>query len=94
MLTCTAYPHAHKYTNIHTNNYNNDLPIPHVQGGHLLCHDDVIGTRRVSYIVYLTDPDEKWTDADGGMCMIDTHTHSHKHTHTHTQTNTLTHRCT
>lgn len=36
------------------------------QGGHLLCHDDVIGTRRVSYIVYLTDPDQPWRDADGG----------------------------
>ena len=39
------------------------------QGGHLLCHDDVIGTRRVSYIVYLTDPDEPWRADDGGtMC--------------------------
>lgn len=26
----------------------------HAAGGHLLCHDDVIGNRRVSYIVYLT----------------------------------------
>jgi len=33
---------------------------------HLLCHDDVIGTRRVSYVIYLTDPDEPWTDSDGG----------------------------
>jgi prolyl 3-hydroxylase /prolyl 3,4-dihydroxylase len=33
---------------------------------HLLCHDDVIGTRCVSYIIYLTDPDEVWLDTDGG----------------------------
>eukprot|EP00887_Chlorella_sp_A99_P006370 scaffold3.g6370.t1 len=38
----------------------------HAQGGHLLCHDDVIGDRRVSYIIYLTDPDEPWTAEDGG----------------------------
>lgn len=35
-------------------------------GCHLLCHDDVIGTRRVSYIIYLTDPDEPWNPEDGG----------------------------
>lgn len=33
---------------------------------HLLCHDDVIGTRCVSYIIYLTDPDEQWLATDGG----------------------------
>ncbi len=33
---------------------------------HLLCHDDVIGTRRVSYIIYLTDPDSEWLDNYGG----------------------------
>lgn len=38
----------------------------HPAGGHLLCHDDVIGDRRVSYIIYLTDPDEGWTEDDGG----------------------------
>lgn len=38
----------------------------YTQGGHLLCHDDVIGTRCASYIIYLTDPDEPWTAADGG----------------------------
>ncbi|KAI3435904.1 hypothetical protein D9Q98_001962 [Chlorella vulgaris] len=38
----------------------------HAAGGHLLCHDDVIGNRRVSYIVYLTDPDDPWTAEDGG----------------------------
>lgn len=36
------------------------------KGGHLLCHDDVIGTRCVSYILYLTDPDLQWTAANGG----------------------------
>jgi len=38
----------------------------HTQGCHLLCHDDVIGTRKVSYIIYLTSPDEEWTKEDGG----------------------------
>lgn len=38
----------------------------HAAGGHLLCHDDVIGNRRVSYIIYLTDPDQPWTAEDGG----------------------------
>ena len=38
----------------------------HPVGGHLLTHDDVIGDRRVSYIIYLTDPDDPWTEEDGG----------------------------
>ena len=38
----------------------------HPIGGHLLTHDDVIGDRRVSYILYLTDPDDPWTEEDGG----------------------------
>ncbi|WIA40768.1 hypothetical protein OEZ86_004448 [Tetradesmus obliquus] len=38
----------------------------YAQGGHLLNHDDVIGTRAVSFIIYLTDPDEPWTAEDGG----------------------------
>lgn len=38
----------------------------HDQGCHLLCHDDVIGTRKISYILYLTDPDPEWNDEDGG----------------------------
>lgn len=38
----------------------------YARGCHLLCHDDVIGTRRVSYIIYLTDPDDPWTTEDGG----------------------------
>jgi Rps23 Pro-64 3,4-dihydroxylase Tpa1-like proline 4-hydroxylase len=33
---------------------------------HLLCHDDVIGSRCVAYIIYLTDPDSEWTASDGG----------------------------
>jgi prolyl 3-hydroxylase /prolyl 3,4-dihydroxylase len=37
-----------------------------MHGGHLICHDDVISTRRVSYIIYLTDPEEEWTAEDGG----------------------------
>ncbi|KAF7720545.1 hypothetical protein EC973_007594 [Apophysomyces ossiformis] len=36
------------------------------EGCHLLNHDDVIGTRRVSYILYLTDPEETWDPAYGG----------------------------
>eukprot|EP00698_Gefionella_okellyi_P024849 TRINITY_DN8881_c0_g1_i1.p1 TRINITY_DN8881_c0_g1~~TRINITY_DN8881_c0_g1_i1.p1 ORF type:complete len:559 (-),score=130.78 TRINITY_DN8881_c0_g1_i1:544-2220(-) len=36
------------------------------QGHHLLCHDDGIGTRRISYIIYLSDPDDEWTAEDGG----------------------------
>ena len=38
----------------------------HTRGCHLLCHDDVIGTRKVSYIIYLTDPEDAWSDEDGG----------------------------
>lgn len=35
--------------------------------GHLLTHDDVIGSRRVSFIVYLTDPEDPWdSERDGG----------------------------
>jgi len=36
------------------------------RGGHLLCHDDVIGTRKISFIYYLTDPSEEWADREGG----------------------------
>ena len=38
----------------------------HDKGCHLLCHDDVIGTRRVSYILYFTDSEPDWNDEDGG----------------------------
>ena len=39
-------------------------------GCHLLCHDDVIGSRRVSYILYLTDPDTPWKDEWGGALRL------------------------
>ncbi|KAJ3039827.1 hypothetical protein HDV00_011735 [Rhizophlyctis rosea] len=38
----------------------------YMKGCHLINHDDVIGTRRVSYILYLTDPDQPWDPKDGG----------------------------
>ncbi|KAI9340184.1 Oxoglutarate and iron-dependent oxygenase degradation C-term-domain-containing protein [Zopfochytrium polystomum] len=47
----------------------------YAKGCHLLCHDDVIGSRAVSYIVYLVEEEEDgdggtgprgWTAADGG----------------------------
>ena len=37
---------------------------------HLLCHDDVIGSRRVSYILYLTDPDTPWEEEWGGALRL------------------------
>lgn len=39
-------------------------------GCHLLCHDDVIGSRRVSYILYLTDPDIPWKAEWGGALRL------------------------
>ncbi|CCU81333.1 Fe II 2-oxoglutarate-dependent dioxygenase [Blumeria hordei DH14] len=39
-------------------------------GCHLLCHDDVIGSRRVSYILYLTDPDLPWKNEWGGALRL------------------------
>lgn len=39
-------------------------------GCHLLCHDDVIGSRRVSYILYLTDPDQPWQEEWGGALRL------------------------
>ena len=45
-------------------------------GCHLLCHDDVIGSRRVSYILYLTDPDKPWQIEWGGaLRLYPTRTH-------------------
>lgn len=38
----------------------------YAHGGHLLAHDDVISTRAVSYIIYLTDPESEWQAVDGG----------------------------
>jgi prolyl 3-hydroxylase /prolyl 3,4-dihydroxylase len=37
------------------------------RGCHLMTHDDVIGTRRVSYIIYFSDPEPAWEFKDGGM---------------------------
>lgn len=42
----------------------------YVPGCHLLCHDDVIGSRRVSYILYLTDPDQPWQASWGGALRL------------------------
>ncbi|UZJ53110.1 hypothetical protein CBS101457_002430 [Exobasidium rhododendri] len=38
----------------------------YTSGCHLLNHDDVISTRRLSYILYLPDPSEPWDAAWGG----------------------------
>ena len=44
----------------------------HAPGCHLLCHDDVIGTRKISYIMYLTEPD--WKESEGGALeLYDSH---------------------
>ncbi|KTW28326.1 oxidative DNA demethylase [Pneumocystis jirovecii RU7] len=40
------------------------------QGCHLLGHDDVIGTRSVSFILYLVDPDQPWLPLDGGALRL------------------------
>ncbi|KAF9886537.1 hypothetical protein FE257_011308 [Aspergillus nanangensis] len=40
------------------------------EGCHLLCHDDVIGSRRVSYILYLMDPDTPWQAEWGGALRL------------------------
>ncbi|KAF8429004.1 Oxoglutarate and iron-dependent oxygenase degradation C-term-domain-containing protein [Tirmania nivea] len=42
----------------------------YTRGCHLLCHDDVIGSRRVSYILYLTDPDDQWKPQWGGSLRL------------------------
>lgn len=39
-------------------------------GCYLLCHDDVIGSRKVSYILYLTDPDIPWQPEWGGALRL------------------------
>jgi Rps23 Pro-64 3,4-dihydroxylase Tpa1-like proline 4-hydroxylase len=39
-------------------------------GCYLLCHDDVIGSRKVSYILYLTDPDLPWQPSWGGALRL------------------------
>ena len=51
----------------------------YTQGCHLLCHDDAIGSRRVSYILYLTDPDNPWKQEWGGaLRLYPTQTHEEK----------------
>ena len=42
----------------------------YTEGCHLLCHDDVIGSRRVSYIRYMTDPDTPWQAEWGGALRL------------------------
>ncbi|ODV95020.1 hypothetical protein PACTADRAFT_50848 [Pachysolen tannophilus NRRL Y-2460] len=37
---------------------------------HLLTHDDVIGSRRVSFILYLPDPDKTWKPHYGGSLRL------------------------
>ncbi|ODV58295.1 oxidative DNA demethylase [Ascoidea rubescens DSM 1968] len=37
---------------------------------HLLTHDDVIGSRRVSYILYLPDPNSTWKEHYGGSLRL------------------------
>ncbi|TPX15616.1 uncharacterized protein E0L32_004314 [Thyridium curvatum] len=39
-------------------------------GCYLLCHDDVIGSRKVSYILYLVDPDIPWQSEWGGALRL------------------------
>ncbi|CAH6720925.1 prolyl 3,4-dihydroxylase Tpa1p [[Candida] jaroonii] len=39
-------------------------------GCHLLTHDDVIGSRRVSFILYLPDPNEIWEEEFGGALRL------------------------
>jgi prolyl 3-hydroxylase /prolyl 3,4-dihydroxylase len=48
-------------------------------GSYLLCHDDVIGSRRVSYILYLTDPGHPWKkEWGGGLRLYPTETAKNK----------------
>ncbi len=48
-----------------------DLAINVYQKGcYLLPHDDVIGTRRVSFILYLTDPKDVWEPSRGGALRL------------------------
>lgn len=50
-----------------------DLSIQlYTKGCHLLTHDDVIGSRRVSFILYMPDPDSHWkTHYGGGLQLFD-----------------------
>lgn len=40
------------------------------KGCHLLTHDDVIGSRRVSFILYLPEPDKEWKESYGGALRL------------------------
>ena len=42
----------------------------YTKGCHLLTHDDVIGSRRVSFILYLPDPDKHWKEHYGGALRL------------------------
>ena len=42
----------------------------YTKGCHLLTHDDVIGSRRVSFILYLPDPDKVWKAQYGGALRL------------------------
>lgn len=42
----------------------------YTRGCHLLTHDDVIGSRRVSFILYLPDPDKQWKEKYGGALRL------------------------
>lgn len=42
----------------------------YTKGCHLLTHDDVIGSRRVSFILYLPDPDSTWKPHYGGALRL------------------------
>lgn len=45
----------------------------YTKGCHLVPHDDVIGSRRISFILYLPDPDRKWkSHYGGGLRLYDT----------------------
>ncbi|KAK6199359.1 Oxoglutarate and iron-dependent oxygenase degradation C-term-domain-containing protein [Scheffersomyces amazonensis] len=42
----------------------------YTKGCHLLTHDDVIGSRRVSFILYLPEPDKVWNERFGGSLRL------------------------
>lgn len=42
----------------------------YTKGCHLLQHDDVIGTRQISFIIYLPDPDKIWKEHYGGALRL------------------------
>ncbi|KAI3406630.2 NUA3 [Candida oxycetoniae] len=42
----------------------------YTKGCHLLTHDDVIGSRRVSFILYLPEPDKVWKPEYGGALRL------------------------